>query len=131
MFYMFFFLDEVIYRVDILYFQDEVNFLKVNLSVVWEKFYEYDEFFYVIIVVFYIGFIRIVYRNIRRFWVKFNFFMDILDYLGDDGSVVVQGIQKNYYFLLYFYNEYWGLQYIKENEENFKILQINMCEYKS
>lgn len=102
MFYMFFFLDEVIYRVDILYFQDEVNFLKVNLSVVWEKFYEYDEFFYVIIVVFYIGFIRIVYRNIRRFWVKFNFFMDILDYLGDDGSVVVQGIQKNYYFLLYF-----------------------------
>lgn len=102
MFYMFFFLDEVIYRVDILYFQDEVNFLKVNLSVVWEKFYEYDEFFYVIIVVFYIGFIRIVYRNIRRFWVKFNFFMDILDYLGDDGSVVVQGIQKNYYFCCIF-----------------------------
>lgn len=102
MFYMFFCLDEVIYRVDILYFQDEVNFLKVNLSVVWEKFYEYDEFFYVIIVVFYIGFIRIVYRNIRRFWVKFNFFMDILDYLGDDGSVVVQGIQKNYYFCCIF-----------------------------
>lgn len=120
MFYMFFFLDEVIYRVDILYFQDEVNFLKVNLSVVWEKFYEYDEFFYVIIVVFYIGFIRIVYRNIRRFWVKFNFFMDILDYLGDDGSVVVQGIQKNYYFCCIFNMNIGGYSILGKMKKIFK-----------
>lgn len=120
MFYMFFFLDEVIYRVDILYFQDEVNFLKVNLSVVWEKFYEYDEFFYVIIVVFYIGFIRIVYRNIRRFWVKFNFFMDILDYLGDDGSVVVQGIQKNYYFCCIFIMNIGGYSILRKMKKILK-----------
>lgn len=120
MFYMFFCLDEVIYRVDILYFQDEVNFLKVNLSVVWEKFYEYDEFFYVIIVVFYIGFIRIVYRNIRRFWVKFNFFMDILDYLGDDGSVVVQGIQKNYYFCCIFIMNIGGYSILRKMKKILK-----------
>lgn len=91
-FYMFPCLDEATYRADISHLQDEVNLLKANLSAVWEKLHEHDELLHVTTAAPHTGPIRTVYRNTRRFRVKLNFFMDIPDHPGDDGSVVVQGI---------------------------------------
>uniref|UniRef100_K1QPY8 Extracellular superoxide dismutase [Cu-Zn] n=1 Tax=Magallana gigas TaxID=29159 RepID=K1QPY8_MAGGI len=90
--------DEATYRADISHLQDEVNLLKANLSAVWEKLHEHDELLHVTTAAPHTGPIRTVYRNTRRFRVKLNFFMDIPDHPGDDGSVVVQEFDRDHPF---------------------------------
>ena len=78
------------YQEDIAHLQDEVDFLKANLTAVWERLHEHDEL--------HRAAqhherrpLRSVVRETRRYRVTFNFFMDIPDHPGGDGEVDVQG----------------------------------------
>nr|XP_022310451.1 uncharacterized protein LOC111115860 [Crassostrea virginica] len=81
------------YQEDIAHLQDEVNFLKANLTAVWERLHEHDEL--------HRAAqhherrpLRSVVRETRRYRVTFNFFMDIPDHPGGDGEVDVQEVDR-------------------------------------
>ena len=79
------------YQEDIAHLQDEVNFLKANLTAVWEKLHEHDELHRAAQQQQERRPLKSVVRETRHFRVNFNFFMDIPDHPGGDGEVVVQG----------------------------------------
>lgn len=92
-------IDEATYRADISHLQDEVNLLKDNLTAVWERLNEHDELHRTAATTDapHTGPqpIRSVVRETRRYRVRLNFFMDIPEHPGDDGTVVVQEVDRN------------------------------------
>nr|ANB49596.1 segon [Crassostrea brasiliana] len=85
------------YQEDIAHLQDEVNFLKANLTAVWEKLHEHDELHRTHVEPTHHERrpLRSVVRETRRFRVTLNFFMDIPEHPGEDGAVVVQEVDRN------------------------------------